>query len=221
LHVGEQEPAVQVVVPLAFVQELPHDPQFAVVVLRLTSQPVEARPSQLPKPELHAIEQAPSEQLGVPFVPLHTVPHAPQLVALVSVLISQPVEPMLSQLPNPAAQVPSVQLPVTQVSVALARLHTAPQAPQFGRLVFRFVSQPFPERPSQSPSPALHTLMPHVPLTQFAVPPELGHTLPHVLQLLTSVRTLASHPFAGLPSQSLNPALHVGTQVPAGQVVLP
>jgi hypothetical protein len=73
---------------------------------------------------LQAIEQEPSEQLGVPLVPLQAVPHAPQFETLVSVFVSQPVEPMVSQLPKPAAQVPSVQLPLTHDSVAFARLQT-------------------------------------------------------------------------------------------------
>jgi hypothetical protein len=67
----------------------------------------------------------------------------------------------------------------------------------------------------------LHTVTPQEPLTQFGVPPAGGHTLPHVLQLLTSELTFASHPFAGLPSQSLKPALHVGTHEPAVQTVVP
>ena len=97
-------------------------PQFASVVFRFTSQPLEASPSQLPNPVLHAMEHEPSEQPGVPFVLLQTVPHAPQFVALVSVFVSQPVEPIPSQFPNPAAQVPRVQLPLTHDSVAFARL---------------------------------------------------------------------------------------------------
>jgi hypothetical protein len=101
---------------------LPQVPQFATVVFRLVSQPVLASPSQLPNPELHAMEHDPSEQLGVPFVALQMVPHVPQFVALVSVFVSHPVDPMPSQLPKPAAHVPSVQLPLTQDSVAFAKL---------------------------------------------------------------------------------------------------
>jgi hypothetical protein len=124
LQVGMQEPAVQTVVPFAFVHELPQVPQFARVVFRLVSQPVEASPSQLPKPELQAMEHAPSEQLGVPLVPLQDVPHAPQFATVVSVFVSHPVEPMPSQLPNPAAHVPSVHVPETHDSVAFAKLQT-------------------------------------------------------------------------------------------------
>jgi hypothetical protein len=55
-------------------------------------------------------------------VPLQTVPQAPQLETVVSVLVSHPVEPTPSQLPNPAAHVPSVHVPETHDSVAFARL---------------------------------------------------------------------------------------------------
>jgi hypothetical protein len=41
------------------------------------------------------------------------------------------------------------------------------------------------------------------------------------LQLFTSELTFASHPFAGLLSQSLKPELHVGTQAPPVHVVVP
>jgi len=151
LQVGTHTPVVQTVDPFGFVQEVPQVPQFAAVVLRLTSQPVDARPSQFPKPVLHAIVHAPSEQPAEPFVPLQAEPHAPQFETFVSVFVSQPFVLLLSQFPKPELQVPRVQLPVTQLALALARLHAAPQAPQLARLVLRFVSQPLPELPSQSP----------------------------------------------------------------------
>jgi hypothetical protein len=45
-------------------------------------------------------------------------------------------------------------------------------------------------------------------------------TLPHVPQFVTLVIEV-SQPLAGLPSQSEYPVLHVGTQVPDGQVCDP
>jgi hypothetical protein len=151
LQAGTQTPVVHAVDPFGFVHAVPQAPQFAAVVLRLTSHPVEARPSQLPKPVLHAMVQAPREHPAEPFVPLQAEPQAPQFDTFVSVLVSHPFPALASQLPNPELHVPSVQLPVTQLALALVLLHTAPQAPQFARLVLRFVSHPFPELPSQSP----------------------------------------------------------------------
>ena len=117
--------------------------------------------------------------------------------------------------------VPSVHAPVTQEAFAFGRLHAAPHPPQFERLVFRFVSQPLPPLPSQSPSPGLHDVTPHVLLTQFGVPPAAGHTFPHVLQLFTSEVVFVSQPFAGFPSQSLKPTVHTGVHPAPVQLVLP
>jgi hypothetical protein len=221
LHVGTHTPVVHAVDPLGLVQPLPQEPQFDRDVFVLTSQPVDARPSQFPNPVLQAMVHAPSEHPGEPFVPLHADPQAPQCAALVSVLVSQPFTALPSQLPKPALQAPSVQTPLTHDSAAFARLHTAPHAPQLARLVFVFVSQPFPEFPSQSPRPGLHVETPQTPPTQFGVPPADGQTLPHVLQLLTSVFVLVSQPLFGLPSQFLDPAEQVGTHAPPVHAVVP
>jgi hypothetical protein len=221
LQLGVHTPVVHTLVPFWAWHVLPHAPQWVADVFVLTSHPVAARPSQFPNPVLHAMVQAPSEQPGEPFVPLHTVPQPPQFEALVSVLVSQPLLALPSQLPKPELHAPSVQVPLTHDSVALARSHSAPQAPQFARLVLVLVSQPLPELPSQSPSPGLHDETPQTPPTQFGVPPVAGHTFPHVLQLLTSVFVLVSHPLFGLPSQFLNPAEQVGTQAPPVQAVVP
>ncbi len=200
---------------------MPHAPQLVADVFVLTSQPVDARPSQFPKPVLHAMVHAPSEQPGEPFVPLHMVPQAPQFDALVSVLVSQPFVALPSQLPNPALHAPKVQTPLTHDSAALARSQTAPQAPQLARLVFVLVSQPLAALPSQLPRPGLHVETPQTPPTQFGVPPVAGQTLPHVLQLLTSEFVFVSQPLFGLPSQFLKPAEHVGTQAPPVHAVVP
>lgn len=221
LQVGTHTPVVHVVEPLAFVQALPHVPQFDVEVFVLTSQPVDAMPSQFPNPVLHAMVHAPSEQPGDPFVPLHTVPQPPQFEALVSVLVSQPLLALPSQLPNPELQAPSVHTPLAHDSLAFARSQTAPQAPQLARLVFVLVSHPLAELPSQLPKPGLHVDTPQTPPTQFGVPPDAGQMLPHVLQLFTSELVFVSQPLFGLPSQFLNPAEHVGTHAPPVQAVVP
>jgi hypothetical protein len=144
---------------------------------------------------------APSEQLAVPFKLLQGAPQAPHALTLESVFVSQPFVETPSQLPHPVLHVPRVHTPELQVSVAFARLHTRPHAPQFARLVLRFVSHPLAALPSQSPSPVLQTLMPHVPPTQFGVPPVDGHTFPHDPQLERFVCVLTSQPFEARPSQ--------------------
>jgi hypothetical protein len=197
---GRHVPAGQLVVPFAFAQPAPHAPQL-VVVLRDASHPVETRLSQLPKPVLHAMLQAPRAQLAVPLTELQACPQAPQFATVELVLVSQPFVGSASQLPHGAEQVPSVHTPDTHDSVAFARLQSAPQPPQLARLVFRFVSQPSDTRPLQSPNPGLHTVMPHTPPTQFAVPPLAGQTFPHVPQFDTLVCVFTSQPLESMPSQ--------------------
>src|SRR5437867_11177450 len=69
--------AEQLAVAFGKLQTCPQVPQFSGLVVRLISQPFEASPSQLPKPALHEIEQAPMLQPGVPFWLLHTLPQPP------------------------------------------------------------------------------------------------------------------------------------------------
>lgn len=153
-QVGTHVPAGHAVVPFAFVQPAPQAPQF-VTVFSDASQPVEACPSQLPNPALQVMEHAPNAQLAVPFVPLHAVPHAPQFAALVCVLTSQPLDARPSQLPNPALQVPRVHAPEAHETLAFAKAHSAPHAPQSVSVV-RLFSQPFAALPSQFAKRLLH-----------------------------------------------------------------
>jgi hypothetical protein len=99
LHVGTQPPAVHVVDPFALVQLVPQVPQLPVDVFRFASQPLVTFASQLPKPVLQAMAQAPSAQLRVPFVLLQALPQEPQLVTEVLVATSQPSEDTPLQLP--------------------------------------------------------------------------------------------------------------------------
>jgi hypothetical protein len=88
-------------VEVAFAAEhtLPHAPQFETVELVLVSQPLVGSPSQSPYVPVHAGWQMPPEQLVVPCEFVQTVPHAPQLAELVSVLVSQPLTRLPSQSP--------------------------------------------------------------------------------------------------------------------------
>ncbi len=68
----------QVGVPLVALQARPQPPQCSGLVVVFTSQPLLARPSQLPKPAAQEMVQAPSEQPGVPFAELHAWLQPPQ-----------------------------------------------------------------------------------------------------------------------------------------------
>jgi hypothetical protein len=77
LQEGVHTPEEQDVVPLGLVQVTPQPPQLPCVRTCI-SQPLDIRPSQLPQPVLHVIEQVPAVQLAAPLVPTHALLHVPQ-----------------------------------------------------------------------------------------------------------------------------------------------
>jgi hypothetical protein len=99
---------------------LPQLPQLFASVKRFFSHPFAAFASQLPYPAVHTMAQTPATQDGVPPAPLHTAPHAPQLLGSVFVLTSQPLAARFeSQFANGALQSPPHD-PAEQVDVAFA-----------------------------------------------------------------------------------------------------
>ena len=135
-------------------QTLPQAPQFELLVPRVVSHPLDALPSQLPKPgSQDPSPQAPPAQTGVPWTSDgQAMPQAPQLARLVPRLVSQPLTALPSQLPKPAAQAPRPHTPPTHVALALAgRGHALPHTPQLSTVTARLVSQPFVGSLSQSP----------------------------------------------------------------------
>ena len=206
MHAIAHEPAEHDGVPFVPLHALPQAPQLVALVFVFVSQPVAAFMSQSPKPALHAIAHDPPEHEGVPFVPLHTLPHAPQLLALVLVFTSQPLAALMSQLPKPPLHA-MAQLPALHDGVPFEPLHTLPQAPQFDALVCVFGSQPVTALISQSANPALHA-MAQLPALHEGVPFEPLHALPHDPQFDALVLVFTSQPLAALMSQSAKPALH-------------
>ncbi len=80
-----------------------------------------------------------------------SVPQAPQFVALVWRLTSQPSVGSRLQSAKPAVQLPTPHVPATHAAVALGSEHTRPQPPQFRASVCTFASQPLASLPSQFP----------------------------------------------------------------------
>lgn len=93
-------------------------PQFWASFSSETSHPVSSEPSQLPKPELHTMAQAPALQLANPFTLLHACPHEPQCCVDVLRFVSQPLSAAPSQLPQPVSHVPTRHVPVVHEPVA-------------------------------------------------------------------------------------------------------
>ncbi len=135
---------------VAPVQTIPQRPQFALLVLRLASQPLARFPSQSPKPGLHARMQRDPAHNGVALAPpAHTVPQDPQFVALLEVSKHE-----VPQRTSGAVQ-PLTQRPPLASHVGVMPEHVTPQAPQLAA-VSSAVSQPFAVKRSQSPKPARH-----------------------------------------------------------------
>lgn len=132
LHAKPQVPPPQVGVAFARPGQTDgHEPQWDGSLLRSTSQPLAASPSQSAKPALHEMPQVPPphvrDELGRVG---HTFPHEPQRFTSVCVSVSQPFTGFASQSPKPPLQTNPQALPA-QVRLALARAgQLAPHAPQ-------------------------------------------------------------------------------------------
>lgn len=150
-----QEPRLQLGVPFTELQALPQKLQWLELVCRFVSQPLTALPSQLPKPELQAIEHAPPTHEGVPLLELQALPQLPQFVVLV-MLVSQPFATFASQSAKPGLHA-MPHTPLVQEGMPLFALHSRPQTPQCAVLV-RFASQPFVALPSQFANPVLQAM---------------------------------------------------------------
>jgi hypothetical protein len=205
-------------------QGLPHAPQWALLVLRLASQPLAALPSQLPKPAAHApTVHAPAAQPAVALGSEQGRSHPPQWATVVRVLVSQPLLAIPSQSPSPAVQA-RAHTPPTHVAVPPVVGQRFPQAPQWLTSVRPSRSQPSTARPLQSSRSLGHVSAetPQTPPLHTAVAPTggAGQRPPHRPQFARSpIVVFTSHPFTGSPSQSAKPALHAPrTHRPAAQV---
>jgi hypothetical protein len=135
-------------------QACPHVPQFALVVLRLVSQPFETVPSQLPQPAVHeAMPHVPPVQAGVPFAGVgQGLPHAPHAVIDVFKFTSQPFVELPSQFANPELHDAMPHAPATHDGKPFAGVgHACPHVPHAESVVLRFVSQPLVALASQLP----------------------------------------------------------------------
>ena len=121
-------------VPFVLLQTLPQPLQLFASVVLSVSQPLSTLPSQLAQPMAQPIWHCPALHDAVPLKELHTLPHCPQLPALVLMFVSQPFSGFPSQSPKPSAQV-MPQMPLVQEPTPCALLHVFPQAPQFDVLL--------------------------------------------------------------------------------------
>jgi hypothetical protein len=193
-------PLPQVADALANVHFVPQALQLFASVLRLTSQPLAAEPSQLPEPAVHApIVQVLLTQLAAALANVHLVPHPPQLFTSFVVLVAQ-VAPG-GQVASPAPQVLYPHAPAVHTGVPPVVGHLVPQALQLFTSDVRFTSQPLTGLPSQLAKPAVHVPIAQVPLLHVAEALVYAQTVLQLLQCAGSVLRLISQPLAAAPSQ--------------------
>jgi hypothetical protein len=217
----KQVPPAQLAVPFAAKQARPQPPQCWTLFVVLVSQPLTELPSQSPKPaaQLETVHWL-FEHAGVPPCGGHTLLHAPQLLTLVVVLISQPFPTAMSQFWKPALQAIE-HWPPAHDGTPLFALHAAPQPPQFAALVLTLTSQPFAWMPSQSAKPALHEPTTQLPFEQAAVAFGTLQTRPHIPQLAAAVLRLVSQPSWAMRLQSAKGGAHWFTaHAPAAHALL-
>jgi len=158
------------------------------------SQPVDARLSQLPKPDEQTIEHSPLMHPPVPFVELQKIPHAPQFEGSLISAASQPSAGLPLQSAKPEEQMPTLHVELTQVpSEALLKAQELRQFPQLSTSAVMFVSHPFFGSPSQSPYPCEQAI-PQTPFAHEAMPRVLLHTTPQSPQFELSDSLLTSQP---------------------------
>ena len=190
-------------------QATPQPPQFAVLVLRLTSQPLPGRRSQSAKPVLQVNPHAPARHCAVALAGAgQALLHAPQWATAVWLSVSQPLVRLPSQLPKPVLQRSMAQVPASHEGVARGNAQLRPQAPQWEVLVVRLASQPLAAMPSQLSKPASQVPTAHALALHTAVARGRLHAALQARQWRGSLVRLTSQPLPVSPSQSANPAEH-------------
>ncbi len=226
-------PPPQVRAMLLVEQTTPQALQLSTSVLRFVSQPLEAIESQSAKPALQVKVQAPAEQ-PMP-VALSTVAEqltraaqvAPQ-VAVAFKLVSQPLDAVASQLPNPPLQVkvhaPAEQPMLVAFCTEVVQLTRPAQVVPQPAVRFRLVSHPLDATPSQLPKPLLQVKV-QLPAEQpmavaFCTEVVQSTLLPQVVPQVAVALSEVSQPLAAFESQLAKFALQVKVQAPDAQPML-
>ena len=193
----------------------PHAPQFVALVFVFVSHPLLLFASQSLNPVAHTGAQAPALHEVVPFVLVHAVPQAPQLEALVAVLVSQPSSAVgaagFVQLPYPDVHVEVHTPPEHALVATLVAAQARPHAPQLFASVPVATSHPLLATPSQFAYPALQDATPHTPALHEGVPFAAAQAV------LPAQFPLASHVCGvrfPVPAHCLVPGTHAPVHAP-------
>jgi len=175
-------------------------------VKMFVSHPFAVTPSQFKYPVLQLeIVHNPPEHPDIALGKLHTKPQPPQFKGDVFRFISHPFDVNPSQFEYPALQKEITHDPPEHPDMALGKLHTKPQPPQFKGDVFRFISHPSVTLLLQSLKPGSQKEMTQTPPEHAETALAKLHTIPHEPQFVTDVLMFVSHPSDIIPLQSTNP----------------
>ncbi len=131
-------------------QAIRHAVQFRGSVARFASHPFDASPSQSANPAEHVSTHTPATQSDAAVFTLpHTRPHAPQLLALSAIRVSQPVASRPSQSAVPIWH-GRTHARFTHAASGLTDAQERPHTPQFVASERASISQPFAASRSQS-----------------------------------------------------------------------
>jgi hypothetical protein len=143
---------------------------------------------QLSHPGLHVMPHMPSVQLATPFMMLQAMPHPPQWLTFVFVLVSH------AGPPGTHSAIGAVHAVVTHWPPEHSWFapHVLPHDAQFW-IVPSCVSHPSATLPLQLPQPAVHDAIPHAPPVQLGVAWLVLQAMPHPPQWLVLVSMFVSH----------------------------
>ncbi len=190
----------------------PHEPQLPVSPDSAVSHPLALAPSQFPKPEKQTpMAHEPAAQVGAACGSKQTAAQRPQLPASTARFASQPLRALASQLAKPALHAPREHEPATHTVPAFANCvgeHAVLHPPQWLGSLEIADSHPLALDPSQLPYPGSHAPIAQAPPAQPALACAKPHAVEQAPHRAGSAVRFASHPFAGLPSQSAKPVRH-------------
>jgi hypothetical protein len=216
-----QIPAVQIAVPLApFGHTVVQLPQWSTFWFKSASQPLTTLASQLAKFALQLMVQFAASQAAVPLVVSQVLLQLPQWAALVCRFDSQPSAGLLLQSAQLGWQLAIEQAPLVQAGVALGRLQTVAQAPQWLGSLLTAVSHPLLGSPSQSANPLAQVGL-QFPAVQVEVPWSLAHEIAQVPQWSAVLARSVSQPSFAFWLQLPHPELQLIKHWPALQEGVP
>jgi len=186
VHTAGLAPVSHAGVPFCVVQTSPQPPQLPTLFSGV-SHPFTGFASQLPYPVLHDRMQLPPEHDAVSLLVEQTLPHDPQLLGSVPVLVSQLLPGWPEQCAKPGLQDAAMHAPPLHPAVPFTVVQTLPQLPQSLGSPDVSSSQPSTALMLQSLQPGAQLKTLQTPALHVSVAWFWLHAALHALQLPGSV----------------------------------